>query len=80
MTILRKINHGGQKNHNTTTALIQLHGEWLAAAEEGMMTGVMMTDLSACFDLWDHKIGLEKARLLGLEQDACAWIASYVSG
>ena len=78
--LLHPNHHGGRKNHNTTTALIQLHDEWLAAAEEGMMTGVMMTDLSACFDLWDHGIGLEKAKLLGLEPDACAWVASYVSG
>ena len=44
------------------------------------MTGVMMTDLSACYNLWDHKIGLEKARLLGLDPAACAWVASYISG
>ena len=78
--LLHPNHHGGRKNHNTTTALIQLHDEWLAAAEEGMMTGVMMTDLSACYDLWDHEIGLKKAELLGLKPDACAWIASYVSG
>jgi hypothetical protein len=78
--LLHPNHHGGRKNHNTTTALIQLHDEWLAAAEEGMMTGVMMTDLSACYDLWDHKIGLKKAELLGLEPDACAWVNSYVSG
>ena len=78
--LLHPNHHGGRKNHNTTTAIIQLHDEWLAAAEEGLMTGVMMTDLSAAFDLWDHNIGLKKAQLLGLEPDACAWVASYVSG
>ena len=78
--LLHPNHHGGQKYHNTTTALIQLHDEWLAAAEEGMMTGVMMTDLSAAYDLWDHEIGLKKAQLLGLNPDACAWIARYVSG
>ena len=78
--LLHPNHHGGRKYHNTTTALIQLNDEWLAAAEDSMMTGVMMTDLSACFDLWDHGIGLEKAQLLGLEPDACAWVASYVSG
>ena len=78
--LLHPNHHGGRQYHNTTTALIQLHDEWLAAAEANMMTGVMMTDLSACFDLWDHSIGLAKAQLLGLEPDACAWVASYVSG
>ena len=65
--LLHPNHHGGRKYHNTTTALIQPNDEWLAAAEDSMMTGVMMTDLSACFDLWDHGIGLEMAQLLGLE-------------
>ena len=45
-----------------------------------MMTGVMMTNLSAAYDLWDHEIGLEEVQLLGLEPAACAWAASYISG
>ena len=44
--LLHPNHHGGRKWHNTTTALIQLNDEWLAAAEEGMMT-----DLSASYDL-----------------------------
>ena len=49
--LLHPNHHGGRQYHNTTTALIPLHDKWLAAAEANMMTGVMMTDLSACFDL-----------------------------
>jgi hypothetical protein len=78
--LLHPNHHGGRRLHNTTTALIQLQDEWLAAAEEGMMTGVMLTDLSAAYDLWDHEIGLEKVQLLGLEPAACAWVASYIAG
>ena len=78
--LLHPNHHGGRKWHNTTTALIQINDEWLAAAEEGMMTGVMMTDLSAAYDLWDHQLGLKKAHLLGVSESACAWISSYISG
>ena len=39
-----------------------------------------MTDLSAAYDLRDHKLGLDKARLLGLTQGACSWLSSYISG
>ena len=39
-----------------------------------------MTDLSAAFDLWHHKLGLDKARLLGLKQWACSWLFFYISG
>ena len=78
--LLHPNHHGGRKWHNTTSALIQLNDEWLAAAEEGMMTGVMMTDLSAAYDLWDHRLGLQKAKLLGLTDSACTWLSSYISG
>ena len=78
--LLHPNHHGGRKYHNTTTALIQLNDEWLAAAEEGMMTGVMMTDLSAAYDLWDHQLGLEKASVLGMTESSCAWLSSYISG
>ena len=79
-SLLHPNHHGGRKWHNTTTALIQLNNEWLAAAEEGMLTGVMMTDLSAAYDLWDHKLGLDKAQLMGLTQGACSWLSSYLRG
>ena len=39
-----------------------------------------MTDLSAAYDLWDHQLGIEKARLMGLTEDACSWIMSYIAG
>ena len=78
--LLHPNHHGGRKWHNTTTALIQLNDEWLAAAEEGLLTGVMMTDLSAAYDLWDHELGLEKARLMGLTEDTCSWLSSYITG
>ena len=78
--LLHPNHHGGRKWHNTSTALIQLHDEWLAAAEDGLMTGVMMTDLSAAYDLWDHQLGLQKAKLLGLTNSACSWLSSYISG
>ena len=78
--LLHANHHGGRKWHNTTTALIQLNDKWLSAAEEGLMTGVMMTDLSAAYDLWDHHIGLEKVRLMGLTEEACSWLSSYISG
>ena len=79
-SLLHPNHHGGHKWHNTTTALVQLHDEWLAAAEEGLMTGVMMTDLSAAYDLWDHRLGLEKARLMGLTGDSSLWLSSYITG
>ena len=41
-----------------------------------MMTGVMMTDLSAAYD----QLSIEKARLMGLTEDACSWLMSFIAG
>ena len=57
-----------------------MNHEWLAAAEEDLMTGITMTDMSAAYDLWDHELGLEKARRMWLTEEACSWLSSYIMG
>ena len=41
---------------NTATAQVQMYDQWLEDVEEGNMVGVMMIDLSAAFDMVDHKL------------------------
>ena len=42
------------------------------------MVGVMMIDLSAAFDMVDHKILLQKLQLFGLDEQALRWVRSYL--
>ena len=65
-----------KKFHSTEAALLKIHNDILMAMDKGKVTALALLDLSAAFDLWDHQLGLEKARLMGLTQDSCSWIAS----
>ena len=52
--------HGFIGNHSCDTALIQLYDMWLEAAENQELTGALLLDLSAAFDIVDHSIFLRK--------------------
>ena len=45
-----------------------MYDQWLEEVEEGMMVGVMMIDLSAAFDMVDHKL------LFRLHENALKWV------
>ena len=72
--------HGGRKGHSTTTALVQMYNDWVEGMEEGRLVGVMMIDQSAAFDLFDHKVLMEKLKLMGVEMESASWMESYLSG
>ena len=52
----------------------------LEQVEEGKMVGVLLCDQSEAFDLCDHYILVEKLKLMGVEEQTCTWILSYLSG
>ena len=56
-----------------------MYDQWLEEVEDGKMVGVMMVDLSAAFDMVDHKLLLEKLELFGLDENALQWVSSYLS-
>ena len=43
--------HGYRQNRSTKTALIQMYDRWVRAAAAGQVSGVILIDLSAAFDL-----------------------------
>ena len=79
-SLIHPNHHGSRKGHNTTTALIQMYDYWVKAVDNGEMAGAMMLDLSAAFDMVDHKILLEKLKLLGMESRTVMWMKSYLTG
>ena len=72
--------HGSRAVHSTTTALIQLYDRWADEVERDKMVGVLICDQSAAFDLCDHRLLVEKLRLLGMDDTAADWVWSYLSG
>ena len=58
--ILLQNQHGFRKHRSTTTALATMYDRWCKAADNGKMTGILMVDLSAAFDVIGHDIILDK--------------------
>ena len=52
------------------TALAQLKDLWLKAVDKQELSAALLLDLSAAFDLVDHKLLLGKLKLYGLGDEA----------
>ena len=48
--LLHPNHHSYRKQHNTTTALIQMHDTWVKAVDAKELSGVCLLDMSAAFD------------------------------
>ena len=71
--------HGYRKNRSTQTALLTMYDRWVRSAAAGNISGVVMIDLSAAFDLVDHDILIRKLQCYGLQNDFIYWINSYLT-
>ena len=77
--ILNKNLHGFRSNRSTQTALLTMYDRWATAASNGQMSGVVLIDLSAAFDLVDHQLLLSKLKIYGVKGDLLRLIESYLS-
>ena len=71
--------HGYRRNRSTMTALLSLYEKWVIAAKDGQVSGVVLVDLSAAFDLVSPDLLIEKLKIYGLEDDIINWISSYLT-
>ena len=71
--------HGYRQDRSTQTALLQMYDRWVRAAAAGRVSGVILVDLSAAFDLVDSELLLKKLMIYGLDKDLLTWIQSYLS-
>ena len=58
--LLHPSHHGFRSHHSTVTALIEMYDQWVEGFENGMLSAVVMLDLSAAFDVVDHSILIQK--------------------
>ena len=72
--------HGYRKSRSTQTALLQMYDRWVRAASAGQVSGVVLLDLSAAFDLVDPVLLLQKLKAYGVEADMLCWMESYLTG
>ena len=61
------------------TALLQMYDRWVRAASHGQVSGVIMIDLSAAFDLVNSDLLIKKLKIYGLDENLLLWINSYMN-
>jgi hypothetical protein len=71
--------HGFLGDHSTATVIIQLQDMWLSASEDRKLSAALLLDLSAAFDIVDHRIFLEKLKIYNFSDDTVEWFSSYLS-
>ena len=72
--------HGYREHRSTMTALLTMYDKWVLAASKGKVTGIVLADLSAAFDLVDPTLLVKKLEIYGFKDDAISWLHSYLTG
>ena len=78
--ILPNNQHGFRAQRSTMTALSSMQKEWIANTESGLLTGILVWDLSSAFDTLDIKLFLSKMSIYGADRTTLDGFSSFLSG
>lgn len=78
--LFEQFQSGFRPHHSTETALVKITNDLLLAADSGLLTILVLLDLSAAFDTISHKILLDRLVSIGITGTPLSWFISYLSG
>ena len=62
------------------TALTAMQKEWVQGTEDGLITGILIWDLSAAYDTINTELLCKKLQLYGCDNKTCEWFNSFLTG
>ena len=79
-SLLDDLQSAYRTGHSTETALLRVHHDITSALDNNSCAVLVMLDLSAAFDVIDHKILFQRLEYsYGISGPALAWIISYLT-
>ena len=78
--LLPKNQHGFRPRRSTMSAWNEIQLDWAERTEQGLITGVLLWDLSAAFDTLDCEGVCKKLEQFGLQPRSVNWIRSFLTG
>jgi len=71
---------GFRPYHSVKTALVKISNDLLLAADSGLLSILILLDLSAAFDIISHSIMLHRLETIGITGAPLTWFQSYFTG
>ncbi len=79
-SLFEKFQSGFRSLHSTETAMVKVVNDLLMAADSGLLTILLLLDLSVAFDTISHQVLLDRLFSIGITGVPLSWFRSYLSG
>lgn len=73
-----RFQHAYRCNYSTCSALTEMTDDWFKEMDNSMMTGAVLLDFSAAFDVIDHDLLFGKLKCYGFSPTAILFMKSYL--
>lgn len=74
-----RFQHAYRRDYSTCSALTEMTDDWFKEMDNSMMTGAVLLDFSAAFDVIDHDFLFGKLKCYGFSPTAILFMKSYLS-